>query len=143
MRLFRMIQPWLPARRSMPAVLTAALKKSKMLLLSMMLPVLTVLLPAVPNAEIAFKGRFAPAGPILLLMTILLLFPTMVVPTAVVVLKRMFPPAVPNGTVFEPRIVQFATMLFCAPPTAAAPIKRIVLVVTAALVLRFERVNEL
>src|SRR4051812_24010635 len=103
----------------MPALLPAALKKAKMLLLSMVLPVLTVLLPAVPSAEIAFKGRFAPAGPILLLITILLLLPTMLVPEAVVVLNRMFPPAVPSGTVFEPRIVQFATMLFCAPPIVA------------------------
>ena len=41
-----MVQPWLPARMSMPATELVALKKSKTLLLSMMLPVFTVLLPA-------------------------------------------------------------------------------------------------
>src|SRR4051794_19673714 len=106
-----MVQLWLPARMSMPAVLAAALKKSKIVLLSMTLPVLIVLLPVVPRAEMAFKGRFVPAGPILLLITILLLLPTILVPEAVVVPKRIFPPAVPSGTVFEPRMVQFAMML--------------------------------
>src|SRR4051812_48933124 len=139
-----MTQFWLPARRSIPAVLAAALKKSKMLLLSMMFPVLTVLLPAVPNAEIAFNGTFPLAGPILLLITILLLLPTMVAPKAVVVLNRMFPPAVPSGTVLEPRIVQFATTLFCAPPAAAVLLmKRMVLVPAVAAVLRFDRVSKL
>src|SRR6476620_3064792 len=100
----------------MQLVLTAALKKSKTLLLSMMLPLLTVLLlVVVPTAEIALNGIFASAGPMLFPEIRLLLFPTMVVPAAGDVLKRTFPPAVPTATVDDPRIEQFRTTLVCAP----------------------------
>src|SRR6476469_1760636 len=131
-----MIHPWLPVRMSIPLVLAMGLKKSKMLLLSMRLPVFTVLFPAVPTAEMHFVGRLAPAGPILLLLTILLLLPTMLVPDAVVVLKRTFPPEVPTATVDDPRIEQFRTMLFCAPA-----MKRIVLVSATAPVFVFDKVS--
>src|SRR5213593_3257472 len=130
-----MVQRWFPVRMSIPVVdgtvggVAVALKKSKMLLLVITLFWFFVLLPAVPTAETHFVGRLAPAGPILLLAMILLLFPTILVPLATVVLNKMFPPAVPGITVDEPRIVQFFTVLFCAPPAVAVVlIKRIVLV---------------
>src|SRR4030095_13001669 len=117
-----MVQLWVAVRMAMPVVAgtvaAVALKKSKMLLFVMMLFWFLVLLPTVPSAEIHFVGRLAPAGPILLFAIILLLLPTMFVPLAAVVLNRMLPPAVATATVDEPRIVQFATMLFFAPPAA-------------------------
>src|SRR5689334_19199729 len=113
----------------MPDTLAAALKKSKMLLLSITSPVLMVLaLVVVPTPEMHLIGRLAPAGPMLFPVITLLLFPTMVVPTAGDVLNRMFPPAVPNGTVADPEMVQFRTVLFWAPL-----MKRIVLVPAVAL----------
>src|SRR6266851_4581738 len=114
-----MVHRWFPVRMSIPVVDgtiggdATGLKKSKMLLLVITLFWFFVLLPAVPTAEIHFVGRLAPAGPILLLAMILLLFPTILVPFATAVLNKMFPPAVPTATVEEPRIVQLATMLFC------------------------------
>src|SRR2546423_858499 len=137
-----MVQPWLPARMSMPATDDVALKKSKMLLLSMIFPMFTVLLPAVPNPVMHLIGRLPPAGPMLLLEITLLLLPTMLVPEAVVVLKRIFPPAAPSATVDDPRIVQFLTVLFFAPPAAAVVlIKRMVLVPAVAETVVFENVS--
>src|SRR5438477_12428969 len=120
MRLLEMVQLVLPMRMSMPVTETPPIpKKSKILLLSTMLPVLMVLLlVVVPTAETHFTGRLVPAGPMLLFATTLLLLPE-----PVVVLNRIFPPAVPTATVDDPRIVQFATMSFWAPL-----MKRIVLV---------------
>ena len=69
------------------AVVTAAWKKSKMLLLSMMLPVLLFGL-ADPSDITHLVGRFAPAGPMLLLEMMLALFAP-----PVEVLIRMSPPA--------------------------------------------------
>src|ERR1043165_8927817 len=126
MRLFEIVQLLLPARRSMPVVLLVALKKSKMLLLSMTSPRLTVLLPAVPRPVTAFIGRFAPAGPMLFAVIVLLLLPEPTV-APVVVLNRTAPPAEPVATVDEPRMEQFFTVLFDAPL-----MKRIVLVGAAA-----------
>src|SRR4051812_39460970 len=98
---------------SMAETLAVALKKSKMLFLSITSPVLMVLaLVMVPTPEIHLMGRLAPAGPMLLPVITLLLLPTMVVPTAGDVLNRTFPPAVPNGTVADPEMVQFLTVLF-------------------------------
>src|SRR5690242_578201 len=95
----------------------------------MTLPRLTVLFPAVPSMEIHLIGRLVPAGPMSLLAMTLLLLPTILVPLAVVVLNRIFPAAVPGAAVAEPRIVQLATTLFCAPPAAAVLLmNRIVLV---------------
>src|ERR1700730_8301546 len=136
-----MVQLWLPARISMPVTEDVALKKSKMLLFVMRLPVFTVLLPAVPSAVMHLIGILPPAGPILLFAITLLLLPTMLFPLAVVVLKSTAPPAAPSATVDDPRMLQFATMLFCAPPAPAVLlIKRIVLVPAVAPVFVFESV---
>src|SRR5437762_10346520 len=149
MRLFDMTKLAFPVRISTAVVdgtfVAVELKKSKMLLLVTMLPVLIVFaFVVVPTIETHFVGRFAPAGPMLLLAITLLLLPTTLVPLATVVLNRTFPPAVPTRTVDEPRMLQFATILFCAPPlVAAALIKRIVLVPAVLLVLVFEIVSML
>src|SRR4051794_20265333 len=119
MRLLEIVQLLLPARMSMPLLGSVALKKSKILLLVMTLFWFLVLLPTVPTAEIHLVGRLVPAGPILLFAIILLLLPTTLVPLATVVLNKMFPPAVAKATVDDPRMLQLATMLFCAPPAAA------------------------
>src|SRR5438045_6517184 len=111
-----MVQPWLPARMSMPATDDVALKKSKMLLLSMIFPMFTVLLPAVPNPVMHLIGRLVPAGPMLLLEIMLLFLLTMLLPEAVVVLKRIFRPAPPIATVDNPRTVQFLPVWFFPRP---------------------------
>src|SRR4051794_9517458 len=99
MRLLEMVKLVLPVRMSRPDTETPPVpKKSKILLLSMTLPVLIVLLlVVVPMAEIALTGRFAPAGPMLFFEIVLLLLPV-----PVVVLKRIAPPAVPTATVDDP-----------------------------------------
>src|SRR5581483_11498792 len=140
MRLLEIVKLLLPVRMSMPDTETPPLpKKSKMLLPSMTLPVLTVLLlVVVPTAEIALTGRFAPAGPMLFFEIRLLLLPTMLVPDAGDVLKRIAPPAVPTATVDDPWMLEFFTMLFDAPL-----MKRIVLVPAVVPVFAFDRVSEL
>jgi hypothetical protein len=111
-----MVQASLPVTMLIPERLAVALKKSKTLL-----PVIRALsfsmVELVPLPIIAFEGRFAPAGPILELETVLLSFPV-VVP----VLKRIVPAAVANVEVDEPSTVAFVTVLF-----EASAIKRIVL----------------
>src|SRR6476619_2226497 len=110
-----------------------------MLFPSMTSPVLIVLLfVVVPSPVMALIGRFAPAGPMLLAEIVLLLFPTMFVPDAGDVLKRMVPPAEPTVTVDEPWMLQCVTVSFCAPL-----IKRIVLVPAVAETVVFEIVSEL
>src|SRR5258705_5808203 len=132
-----MVQFVLPARMSIPVTDEAPVpKKSKILLLLMMSPMFRVLFPAVPSAEMDLIGRLLPAGPMLFAVIVLLLLPEPTV-RPVVVLKSMFPPAVPTGTVDDPRMEQFLTMSFDAPL-----MKRIVLVPAAAPVLMFENVSE-
>ena len=114
------------------AVVTAAWKKSKMLLLSMMLPVLLFGL-ADPSDITHLVGRFAPAGPMLLLEMMLALFAP-----PVEVLIRMSPPAAVVLDVDEPSTVQFVMLLFCAPL-----MRRIVLVPAVAAAVVFEIVSEL
>ena len=116
----------------MPATGVVGLKKSKTLLLVMMLLALLFGL-ADPSDITHLVGRFAPAGPRLLFEMVLpLLAP------AVEVLNRMLPPAVVVDDVDEPRTEQFVTVLFCAPL-----MKRIVLVLAVAEAVVFEIVNEL
>src|SRR5436190_6744353 len=141
MWLFEIVQLVLPVRRSIPVTDTAPVpKKSKILLPSMTFPVLTVLLfVAVPRPVTALTGRLAPAGPMLLFRIVLLLLPTIVVPTAGEVLNRTVPPAVaPTVTVEEPWMLQFLSVLFCAPL-----IKRMVLVPAVAETVVFENVSVL
>ena len=85
--------------RSIPATDVAAWKKSKMLLLSMRLPVLLFGL-ADPSDITPLVGRLAPAGPIALFEIVLLLFAP-----PVEVLIRMLPPAVVVLAVDEPSTV--------------------------------------
>src|SRR5437764_5336247 len=113
------------------AVVTAAWKKSKMLLLSMMLPVLLFGL-ADPSDITPLLVRLAPAGPMLLLVMKLPLFAP-----PVEVLIRILPPAVVVDAVDEPRTVQFVIISFCAPL-----IRRIVLVLAVVEAVVFERVSE-
>ena len=117
----------------MPAtVVIAAWKKSKMLLLSMRLPVLLFGL-ADPSDITHLVGRLAPAGPTLLFEMVLpLLAP------AVDVLNRILPPATVVDDVDEPRTEQLVTVSFCAPL-----IKRMVLVPAVAETVVFEIVSEL
>ena len=75
-RLLEIVQLLLLARILMPDVETVGLKKSKMLLLSIRLPVLGV--PAVPRPVTVLVG-FVAAEPRLQNETVLLLFPTPVV----------------------------------------------------------------
>ena len=117
----------------MPVLETVAIKKSKILLLSMTSAVFTAV--EVPNPITHLVGKLAPAGPMLQKETVLELLP--IVPLATVE-KRTFPPAVVFDDVDEPRIVQFVTRLFCA-----ALIKRIVLVLAVADAVVFEIVSEL
>src|SRR5689334_4957371 len=104
MRLFEIVQLWLPVRISIPVTEAPPVpKKSKILFPSMTLSRLIVLLlVVVPTAEIALIGKFAPAGPMLFPEIVLLLLPTTVVPTAGDVLNKMAPPAVPMATVEDP-----------------------------------------
>jgi hypothetical protein len=108
-----------------------ALKKSKMLLLLIRLPVFG--LAAVPRPMTALVGRLVPTGPRLQNETVLLLLPT-----PVVVLKKTFPPAIPVAEFEEPRTVHLVTMSFCAPL-----IKRMVLVLAVADAVVLERVSAL
>jgi hypothetical protein len=80
----------------------------------------------------ALFGKLLPAGPMLLLLIVLLLFPV-----PVVVLNTMVPPAVPSATVEDPVMEEFFTMLLDAPL-----MKRIVLVPAALPVFVFDIVNE-
>ena len=72
MRFPEMVQLSLPTWMLMPVTDAVGLKKSKMLLLLMMLSVFAL---ADPILRIPFVGRLVPAGPMLLPITILLLFP--------------------------------------------------------------------
>ena len=116
-----------------PATVIVGLKKSKILLLLITLPVLSFGL-AVPSPMTPLVGRLAPAGPMLLVAIVLLLLP----PATVLVLKRMLPVATVVLPVDEPRMVQLRTMLFEAPP-----MNRIVLVPAVAEAVVFESVREL
>src|SRR5690349_2511989 len=79
------------------AVVIAAWKKSKILLLSMKMFVLLFGL-ADPSDMTPLVGRLAPAGPMLLFEIVLLLFAPLVE-----VLIRMLPPATVVDAVEEPR----------------------------------------
>src|SRR4029450_11591065 len=129
MRLFEIVQLSLSAWTLIPDTGAVGLKKSKMLLLSMRLPVFG--LPAVPRPITALVGRFVPAGPMLQNEMLLLLLTA-----PVVVLKNTVPPAPATAEVDEPSTVHRVMMLFCAPL-----IKRIVLVLPDVPVL--EIVSEL
>ena len=120
------------AWRLMPATEIPALKKSKMLLLSMMLPVLLFGL-ADPSDMKPLLGRLAPAGPMSLFEMVL---PLLAPPVDVLI--RMLPLAVVTRRVDEPSTVQFVIILLCAPL-----MRRIVLVPAVADVLAFEIVSEL
>src|SRR6478752_7189712 len=109
MRLLEIFQLSLLATMFTPATEVVARKKSKMLLLLTTFPVFD--LAAVPKLMTALVGRLAPAGPILLPMTILLLLP----PAAVDVLKTTVPAAVARVEVDEPLMLQLARTLFEAP----------------------------
>jgi hypothetical protein len=115
----------------MPDTETVALKKSKILLLSIRLPELG--LAAVPKPITALVGRLAPAGPRSQNETVLLLFPA-----PEVVLKRMFPPAVATAAVDDPSTEHLVTTLFCAPL-----MKRMVLAPAVAEAVVLETVSEL
>ena len=107
-----------------------AWKKSKILLLSMRLPVLLFGL-ADPSDITPLVGRLAPAGPIALFEIVLLLFAP-----PVEVLIRMLPPAVVVLDVDEPSTVHLVMVLFCAPL-----IRRIVLVPAVAETVVLEMVS--
>ena len=87
----------------MPVTDAVGLKKSKRLLLLMMLLMFAW---AEPILRTHLVGRLVPAGPMLLPITILLLFPAVGLP----VLNWTTPP-LPA----DPRIVLFASVSFCAP----------------------------
>src|ERR1043166_1377885 len=103
-----------------------------MLLWSIRLPLLDLAVE-LPRPMMTFVGRFVPAGPRLQKETVLLLFPVVVV-----VLKRIFPPAVVTGAVDDPNTEHLVTTLLDAPL-----MKRIVLTPAVAEVLVFLMVNEL
>src|SRR3982751_170890 len=115
-----------------PATVIVGLKKSKTLLLVMILPVLLFGL-ADPSDITPFVGKLGPAGPMLLFEIVL---PLLAPP--VEVLKRMLPPAVDVEDVDEPKTVQFVTVSFCVPL-----MNRIVLVPAVAEAVVFEIVSEL
>ena len=115
-----------------PAVAMVALKKSKMLLLSIKLLGLLFGLTE-PSPITPLVGKLLPAGPMLLLEMMLPLFAP-----PVEVLIRMLPPAVVVLAVDEPSTVQFVIILFCAPL-----MRRIVLVPAVADTVVFESVSEL
>src|SRR4051794_6196894 len=138
--MFEIVQLWFPVRISRPVTETPPVpKKSNTLFPSMRLSRFTVLLlVVVPSPQIALTGRLPPAGPMLFAEIVLLLLPTMVVPTVGDVLKRMVPPAVaPTVTVEDPWIEEFLTTLFWAPL-----IKRMVLVPAVADTVVLEIVSE-
>src|SRR4051812_1056468 len=99
-----------------------------MLLLSMTL--LLFGLPAVPSPMTPLVGRLAPAGPIALLETMLLLLPS----GSVLVLNRIVPLAAATVPVDEPNTAQFVTVSLVAPL-----MNRIVLAVAPLLVLEIVR----
>src|SRR6266481_2283126 len=107
-------------------------KKSKMLLLSIRLPVLLLGL-ADPRPMTPLVGKLEPAGPMLFFEMVLLLLP----PATVEVLKSTLPPAVVVDAVDDPRIEQFVTLSFVAPP-----ISRTVLVPAVAETVVLESVSE-
>src|SRR5437763_16690888 len=114
------------------AVLIAAWKKSKILLLSMTLFVL--LFGLVDPSDITpLVGRLTPAGPMLLLEIIL---PLLAPPVDVLI--KILPPAIVVLAVDEPSTVQFVIVSFCAPL-----MRRIVLVLAVAEAVVFESVSEL
>ena len=115
-----------------PAQGAFGVKKSKILLLSMLLPVLLFGL-ADPTNITHLLGRLAPAGPRSLFEIVLPLF----APPVEVLIKTL-PVAAVFEPVDEPRILQFVITLFCAPL-----IRRIVLVPVVAAVCAFVNVNEL
>ena len=129
MRLLEIRQLSVLAAMLTPLTETLALKKSKILLSLTTFPVFDF--AAVPRLITHFVGRLAPAGPMLLPITILLLFP----PAAVDVLKITLPPAVATDEVDEPLMVQFARVSFEAPL-----MNRTVLVLAVADTVVLERV---
>src|ERR1700720_1179067 len=107
-RLLEVVQLSLLAWMLIPDTDVVALKKSKMLLLLIRFPVFG--LAAVPRPMTTLVGRLVPTGPRLQNETVLLLLPM-----PVVVLNRIFPPAIAIAEVDEPETVHLVTMLFCAP----------------------------
>src|SRR4051812_33073150 len=87
-----------------------------------------------PLPRIALLGRFAPAGPILLLEMVLLSFPLAVTAS---VLKKPVAPLVATELEQEPWRLQFVIVLLVAPP-----MKRIVLVPEVAEAVVFAIVSE-
>lgn len=132
MRLLEMVVVSVLVEILIPATVVVGLKKSKMLLPIMVVPVLLLGL-ADPSDMMHLVGRLAPAGPRLLLAIVLLLLAP-----PVDVLIRMFPPAVPVEDVEEPSTKQLVTVSFCAPF-----IRRIVLVPAVAEAVVFEMVSAL
>src|ERR1051325_3245039 len=116
----------------MPAGATVGLKKSKMLLPSITLPVLLLGLVD-PSPMTPLVGRLGRAGPMLLFVIVLLLLPP-----EVEVLEKTLPPAVAAVALDDPKIEQFLMVLFDAPL-----INLIVLVLAVAEAVVFERVSEL
>src|SRR4030095_12277054 len=112
----------------MPDAESVGLKKSKMLLLSIRLPVLGA--PVVPRPVITLVGR-VPAAARLQNETVLLLFPA-----PVLVWNRIFPPPDPAAGLAEPRTVHLVIVLFCAPF-----LSRIVLVPPGFATVVFENVS--
>src|ERR1700681_2176203 len=88
-----------------------------MLLLLMTMPLLLLAVVVVePKELMPLVGRFAPAGPILQLETVLLSLP---VNATVSVLNTILPPAVPAvppAIIAEPKTVALVTVLLVAPP---------------------------
>ena len=115
-----------------PATVVVALKKSKILLLSITLLVLLFGL-ADPSDTIPLVGRPPDEGPMLLLVMKLPLFAP-----PVEVLIRMLPAAVVVEAVDDPSTVQFVIISFCAPL-----MRRIVLVPAVVEAVVFESVSEL
>src|SRR5436190_14806491 len=109
-RLWEIVQLSLLAWMLIPETDVVALKKSKMLLLSIRLLVLSFGLGD-PNPMTHFVGKFAFAGPMLLPEMVLLLFP----PATVLVLKSTLPPAVLMAEIEDPRTVQRVTVSLEAP----------------------------
>src|SRR5436190_13549690 len=107
-RLLEIVQLSLLAWMLIPDTDVVALKKSKMALFAIRLPVLG--LAVVPRPMTVLVGRLAPAGPRLQNETMLLLLPS-----PEVVLNRIFPPVNPIAEVEEPRIVHLVRTLACAP----------------------------
>lgn len=119
-----------------PALVTAAAKKSKILLLSITIPLFPMAVVVVePLPRIALLGRFAPAGPILQFEMVLLSLPLAVLPS---VLKKTVAPFVATELAHDPCRLQFVIVLFVAPP-----MNRIVLVPEVADAVVFEIVSEL